>query len=544
VRRIETIEPVSVAFPGPGTAVVDFGQNLNGWVRLTDLGPRNTHLTLTHGEVVDGTGLVSTENLRAFLFATGDLLPAGQVDEVISSGRAGEVFEPRHTTHGFRYVQVDGCAGEVDPASIHAVVVHSDLVRTGSFVCSNDDLNALHEAGVWSFRGNACEIPTDCPQRERSGFTGDWQVFVPTAALVYDVQAFSEKWLANLAADQWADGRVPTVTPNPAGDGPSGVHFEDLAAGSAGWGDAAVIVPWELWRAYGNLANLRDRLPSMRAWVDDAAGTAAGQRHPARVEERPDAAPSERFLWDTGFHFGEWLEPGVRPRPDPSADHGIVATAFLHRSAELVARAAALLAEPAIEATYRGIADGARDAWRREFLAADGRLTIESQANYARGLAFGLIPPALRSAAAGCLAELVAETAGHLGTGFLSTGQLLPALADHGQAEQAYALLQSRGVPSWLGMLDAGATTVWEWWDGVDDGAVRGSLNHYSKAAVLSFLYTHVTGIRLAELNPPFQVPQSRPEPRHQVPASTLRTAWDTSRSSPYQRSPETSQAR
>ncbi|MGY4858248.1 family 78 glycoside hydrolase catalytic domain [Cryobacterium sp. AP23] len=499
VRRIQSIEPVSVTFPAPGTVVVDFGQNLNGWVRLTDLGPRDTRLVLTHGEVVDAAGLVSTENLRAFNFGTGELLPAGQVDEVISAGRAGQVFEPRHTTHGFRYVQIDGCDG-LDPAEIRAVVVHSDLARTGSFSCSDESLNALHEAGVWSFRGNACEIPTDCPQRERSGFTGDWQVFVPTAALLYDVQAFSDKWLDDLAADQWADGRVPTVTPNPAGDGPSGVAFEDMAAGSAGWGDAAVIVPWELWRAYGDLDALRDRLPSMRAWVDYAAESAAVNRHPDRIERRPEAADWERYLWDTGFHFGEWLEPGVRPSPDPRVDHSIVATAFLHRSAGLVAETATLLGEPEIQASYRAIADGARDAWQREFLAADGRLAIESQAHYARGLAFALFPQPVRDAAAARLAELITERSGHLGTGFLSTGQLLPALADHGQLGQAYAVLQSRGVPSWLGMLDAGATTVWEWWDGVDGGAVRGSLNHYSKAAVLSFLYTHVAGIRLDEL--------------------------------------------
>ena len=498
VRRVETLVPASVTRPRPATVMIDVGRNINGWMRLDDLGPRDTHLTLTHGEVLDADGLVSTENLRAFVFSTGERLPAGQVDEVISAGRDGDVFEPRHTTHGFRYVQVDGVPDGWDATGIRAVVVQSDLHAVGEFACSDERLNALHDIGRWSFRGNACDIPTDCPQRERSGFTGDWQVFVGTAALMYDVRRFSQKWLADLAADQWPDGRVPTVIPNPAGDGPSGVVFEDLSAGSAGWGDAAVLVPWELWRSYGDLEVLRRQLPSMLRWVHYAASAAAATRHPDRIAARPETAPWERYLWDSGFHFGEWLEPGVPPRPDPTVDHSIVATAFLHRSAHLSAASAELLGESDAAAECARIADGALDAWRREFVTAPGRLGLESQANYARGLAFGLFPPADRDVAAARLAELIVDNGGRLGTGFLSTGQLLPALADHGQADAAYRTLLSTGEPSWLGMLEHGATTVWEWWDGIDDdGTVRGSLNHYSKAAVLSFLSSHVAGIRL-----------------------------------------------
>lgn len=498
VRRVETLAPASVTRPRPGTAVIDVGQEINGWMRLADLGPRDTHLTLTHGEVLDDDGLVSTENLRAFVFATGERLPAGQVDEVISAGRDGDVFEPRHTTHGFRYVQVDGVPDDWDAAGARAIVVHTDLRPVGAFACSDDRLNRLHEVVRWSFRGNACDIPTDCPQRERSGFTGDWQVFVATAALLYDVQGFSEKWLADLVADQWADGRVPTVVPNPAGDGPSGVVFEDLSAGSAGWGDAAVLVPWEHWRLYGDLAVLRRHLPSMLAWVGYAAGAAASARHPDRVAERPVPGPHEEFLWDTGFHFGEWLEPGVAPKPDPSVDHGIVATAFLHRSARLTSAAAELVGDADVAAECARIADGASAAWRAEYVTAPGRLAQESQANYARGLAFDLFGAEERDLAADRLAELVRRNDDRLGTGFLSTGQLLPALADHGHPDAAYRVLLATGVPSWLEMIERGATTVWEWWDGIDDdGHARGSLNHYSKGAVLSFLHSHVAGIRL-----------------------------------------------
>ncbi|GAA3799965.1 alpha-L-rhamnosidase [Cellulomonas soli] len=544
VRRIEELAPAAVREARPGSVLVDFGQNLNGWVRLTALGPAGTRLTLTHGEHLDPDGLLTTDHLRAFVFSTGQTLPAGQVDEVVSAGRDGDVFEPRHTTHGFRYVQVDGLPSAVGAeqvrAGIRAVVVHSDLAPVGTFACSDPRLEALHEAVRWSLRGNVCAVPTDCPQRERSGFTGDWQVFVATAALLYDVKEFSERWLRDLAADQWADGRVPTVVPNPAGDRPSGVVFEDAAAGSAGWGDAAVIVPWELWRAYGDLDALREQLPAMCRWVDHAAARAAGARHPDRTARRPVPAAHEHALLDTGFHFGEWLEPGVPPRPDPVADHGIVATAYLHRSAHLLARTGALLGLPDVEQRYAALADAARDAWQREYVGVDGRLTEESQAHYVRALAFDLLPPAQRTAAAARLVELIAERGGTLGTGFLSTGMLLPVLADHGHAEIAYDLLTSEDAPSWLGMLAAGATTVWEWWDGVDvDGNARGSLNHYSKGAVASFLYTHVAGIRLVDEPTPGEAAYRRvriaPVPDARLtwaraslatPRGPVRTAW------------------
>ncbi|MEV8376066.1 family 78 glycoside hydrolase catalytic domain [Kribbella sp. NPDC056861] len=489
VRRIRELTPVAVTHPANGITVADFGQNLNGWVRLTGLGPAGTQLTLVHGEQLDAAGLVTTDHLRAFDFATKRPLPAGQVDVVISDGQAA--FEPRHTTHGFRYVQVEGL---VTQPEITAVVVHTELQATGSFQCSDHRLDALHEVAIQSLLGNACDIPTDCPQRERSGFTGDWQVYVATAALTHDVSEFSGKWLRDLAADQWPDGRVPTVTPNPAGAGPSGSPFLDAMEGSAGWGDAAVFVPWELWRAYGDPAVLERQYDSMVRWVDYAANCAAVRRHPDRVSRRPEPAPYERFVWDTGGHFGEWLEPGEIPNPDPAADHGIVATAYLARSAHLLSRVADLLGRREDADRYEVLAAAVRGAWQSEYLTADGVIAVATQANYVRALAFRLVPEDLRTAVADRLAGLVAEADHHVGTGFLSTGLLLPTLADNGHLDAAYRVLLSTGVPSWLEMLDRGATTVWERWDGSD-----GSLNHYSKGAVVSFLYTHVVGLRLPE---------------------------------------------
>ncbi|MFF8022138.1 hypothetical protein ACFZDJ_13635 [Streptomyces sp. NPDC007896] len=283
------------------------------------------------------------------------------------------------------------------------------------------------------------------------------------------------------------DGNVPCIVPR----GPSGVM--DALDGSAGWGDAAVIVPWELWQAYGDLDILREQHPSMTAWVDYAARCARERHHPERAEPDP-------YLWDTGHHFGEWLEPGGTAVIDPTADHADVATAYLHRSADLLSRIAQLLDRTADAARYAALADGTRKAWQAHYLADDGTVTPATQATYVRALAFGLIPDRLCPAAADRLATLVRKAGTHLGTGFLATPDLLPVLADHGHLDLAYDLLLQRTQPSWLAMIDRGATTVWESWEGLaDDGTPQDSLNHYSKGAVISFLHTRTAGIRQLE---------------------------------------------
>jgi alpha-L-rhamnosidase len=213
VRRVQELTPVSVRRLDEHRQVVDLGQNINGWVRLTELGPAGTTIRLVHGESLDATGDVTTDHLRPWVPGVAEPLPAGQIDEVISAGVPGDVFEPRRTTHGFQYVRIEGHPEDLTPQDVTGVVVHTDLRRTGWFSCSDERINRLHEAVVWSLRGNACDIPTDCPQRERAGWTGDWQLFVPTAAFLFDVAGFSTKWLRDLAADQWPDGTVTNVVP-------------------------------------------------------------------------------------------------------------------------------------------------------------------------------------------------------------------------------------------------------------------------------------------------------------------------------------------
>jgi alpha-L-rhamnosidase len=510
-RAVETIRPVAVNRLTAERQIVDLGQNINGHVRLEDLGPTGTTVTLVHGEALDADGDVTLDHL-----GNSDVC-VRQTDRVTSAGREGDVFEPRHTVHGFQYVRVTGHPDRLVPDDVTGVVVHTDLRRTGWFRCSDERINRLHAIADWSFRGNANEIPTDCPTRERNGWTGDWQVFFPTAAFLYDVAGFSVKWLRDLAAEQAPNGCVPNIAPDPL-RARAGHAEEDPAwsyiQGSSGWGDAIVIVPWELYRVYGDVAAMAELWPNMMRWVDFAAQAARTQRFLGRAEARPDPAPHEQYLWDGGFHFGEWLEPDQWGREFWLIDQGHVGTAYLHHSAALLARMGRLLGHDADAARFDDLAANALVAWRAEYLGDDGSLTPDTQASHVRALVFGLVPEALREKTARRLVELVRAAGTRLGTGFLATPHLLPVLADAGHLDVAYDLLFQDKQPSWLTMVERGATTVWEDWEGIaEDGRATASLNHYSKGGVVSFLHRYVAGIQLLDDAPAYRRVRIEPRP-------------------------------
>jgi alpha-L-rhamnosidase len=419
------------------------------------------------------------------------------------------------------------------------MVVHTDLTRSGWFRCSDAALNRFHDMAEWSFRDNACEVPTDCPTRERSGWTGDWQLFVPSAAFLYDVAGFSLKWLRDLAVEQLENGCVLNYAPDPRRwQGPAGTSdFWPLIQGSSGWGDAVVIVPWELWRAYGDAGVLAELWPSMVRWIDYAADAARTLRHPDRAATRPEPMPHEAFLWDGGFHWGEWCEPDTDDiATSLREDQGSVGTAYLYRSATLVATIGELLGHHEDGHRFRTLAADALAAWRAEYIGADGGLTPDSQANHVRALAFGLVPPELRAQTTDRLVELIRGAGTHLGTGFLATPLLLPTLAENGHLDLAYELLGQRTPPSWLAMAERGGTTVWENWEGIDaSGVPHDSLNHYSKGAVISFLHRHVAGIQMLDNFPGYRRFRVAPMPGgglswaeavHDAPRGRIGSAW------------------
>jgi alpha-L-rhamnosidase len=337
-----------------------------------------------------------------------------------------------------------------------------------------------------------CDIPTDCPQRERAGWTGDWQIFTPTAAYLYDVLAFSHKWLSDVSLDQRADGCVANISPCPPAEGFDGRlgALNGSADGVTSWS----APPWDLYQAYGDTSLLSETWGTMTAWVGFAAAAAAGGRHPDRAAARPDPLPHERYLWDTGFHWGEWLEPGGAPADFGAfvrADKSEVATAYLHRSAATLVWVAEVLGLPGEQwHRYREIAAGALDAWRREFI----RRTEPSPCR-PRHRTCGRWPSAWSRRDSGPRwprgsPSSSASRTGHLTTGFLSTPYLLPVLADHGYLE----VRLPASAPGHAAVLahhgDRGATTVWEEWEGVDGhGVPHASLNHYSKGAVAAFLH-------------------------------------------------------
>jgi alpha-L-rhamnosidase len=540
-RVTRELAPASITRLGNGNQVVDFGQNLHGWVRLSRLGAPGTAVVLAYGEALDTDGDVTRDHLRPHDFRRpGQFLDAGQVDSVISSGAPGEVFEPRHTTHGFRYVSVQGLPGDLQPEDITACLVQTDLERIGSFTCSDERLNKLHDIVEWSFLDNSCEVPTDCPQREKAGWTGDWQLFVPTAAYLFDVTGFSRKWLRDVRADQWENGVIANISPSPGPDA-TAAEFMAFTNGSCGWGDAIAMVPWEMYLATGDTGILAENWEAMNRWLGFVRNVAETQRHPSRAAANPEPAPHEEYLWDTGFHFGEWMEPGG-PQPDlfaaRAADHGIVATAFYRNTTNLMARIAQVLGLDIEAGTFATLSENIRQAWETEYLDAAGRVTEASQANCVRALAFDLVSPEHRHTVTTQLASLIRDAGTHLGTGFLATPYLLPVLADNGRLELAYELLMQDSEPSWLVMVDRGATTVWELWNGVDaEGCPHQSLNHYSKGAVVSFLHRYTAGLRQAPGSAGYEriIIEPRPGPgltsartSHQGPRGLIDVQWST----------------
>ncbi|WP_144268133.1 alpha-L-rhamnosidase [Demequina sp. NBRC 110055] len=480
VRATEELAPVEVITTPAGATVLDFGQNLVGHLRLRVSGPAGTVVTLRHAEVLEH-GELALRPLRR----------AAATDSYTLEGTGEEVWEPRFTFHGFRYAQIDGWPGEFDPADVTAVVVGSDMRRTGTFTSSHALLNRLHENVVWSMRGNFLSIPTDCPQRdERLGWTGDIQVFAPTASFLHDADAFLSSWLEDLAIEQTEDGSVPFVVPD---------VLNSAHVGTAAWGDAATLVPWTLFQRFGDRDTLARQFPSMRLWVDWMAGRAG-----------------ENLLWEGDFQFADWLDPTAPPeRPAAAkADKDLVATAHFFRSADVVAQAAEVLGDGEVAARYAALAQRVRQAWLAQYVTATGRLMSDAQTSYALAIAFGIVDDSRRQAMGDRLAELVEQAGYRISTGFVGTPLIADALTDTGHVDVAGRLVLNDENPSWLYPVTMGATTIWERWDSMlEDGTVNPgemtSFNHYALGAIADWLHRRVAG--LAHAAPGYQRTEVRP---------------------------------
>ncbi len=459
IRVTREIVPISVTARESGRYIVDFGQNLVGRVRLTVRGAGfGQRIVLRHAEILDD-GELYVANLRL----------AKATDSYTAAGAEVEVFEPRFTVHGFRYLEVSGHPGVLSADDVMARVLHNDTPWTGHFECSDPMVNQLQANISWGQRGNFVAVPTDCPQRdERLGWLGDAQIFAPTASRNADVAAFLARWLADVVDGQDADGAFRDVAPR--------VSLDREAAPA--WGDAGVIIPWHLWRTYGDRRVLERCFDAMVAWV------AHVRRH----------NPDLRWRHRTGNSYGDWLQIDVTTPRD------VLATAYFARSTEIVAQAAEVLGRHDVAVEHWALHAAIRAAFFESYIDDDGRVEGGTQTAYLLALVFGLVPDDLVPAAVEHLAADVEKRDNRLTTGFVGVALLCPVLADHGRADLAYALLQQEEFPSWGYSIRHGATTIWERWDGWTEhggfqAVAMNSFNHYSLGSVGDWLYGRVAGI-------------------------------------------------
>ncbi len=481
----DIIRPVKLIVTPKGERIIDFGQNMTGYVSLSIKGERGERVVLSHAEVLDKDGNFYTGNYRS----------AKNTLTFVLSGENDD-FKPAYSFQGFRYVRIDEYPErDIDLDGFCAIVVHSELRRTGEFVCGDAKINQLYHNIIWGQKSNYLDIPTDCPQRdERLGWTGDTQVFCRTAGINYDVRNFFKKWLGDLRAEQGEDGSVRGVCPEKFG----GQYHTRI---SAGWGDVATIVPWTLYELYGDKSILEENFELMRRWVEYQHG-----------------AGEEEFLWLGGRHYGDWLaHDSGEDSYEGATSWDLIASAFFAYSTELLVRAGEALGKDMSE--YKTLYANVRRRFREYFmengmpkgsaenlgkpLAAEDRHGM-TQTAITLILHFGLCEDNEREALADKLEELIHLFGDKMSTGFLGTPYILHALSDNGKQELAYKLFFCEKNPSWLYSVNHGATTMWEHWNGIkEDGSfwsdAMNSFNHYAYGCVGDWMYGKICGVEIAK---------------------------------------------
>jgi alpha-L-rhamnosidase len=525
VKRFEELKPISEPVHQrdiiTSRATFDLGQNMVGYVRLKGSAPAGTTVTLKFAEVLNPDGSIYTTNLRG----------ARATDYYTFKGDGEEVWEPKFTFHGFRYVELIGYPGEVNEDTITGIVVHSDMEKTGDFTCSDELINQLQHNILWGQKGNFVDVPTDCPQRdERLGWTGDIQVFAQTAAYNMNVAAFMTKWANDVKDAQNEAGMIPAVVP-------SAISLPD---GGPAWADAAIICPWTMYLSYGDTQILADNYDVMTRFMDFVL-----QASPGFIRCAPD--------FEGWPGFGDWLSINA---PTP---RDLIGTAFLAYDAHLMSQIADVLGKTDDAKTYRQLFNDVKEAFQKRFLKGStvkaGEVTpsqmrqmmdgadaisqgnlkvvdygpVESevfntnlfnptQTSYVLALHFDLLPDDLRTQAANELIADIERRDGHLSTGFVGSPYLPHVMSDNGKLDAAYELLYQKSWPSWLYAVTQGATTIWERWDGyTEDNGFQdpgmNSFNHYAYGAIGTWLYTKVAGINFDPEQAGYKHSIIRPQP-------------------------------
>lgn len=479
--------PAQKIFQTPeGDTVIDFGQNLTGFIETKISGKDGEKLQLHCFETLDAAGNVYTANLR---------LAKETLTYICKEGKE-ELYRPYFTFQGFRYAKIEAFPGEPSAEDFTACAVHSEMEQTGTFSCSNPDLNQLQHNITWGLKGNFLDIPTDCPQRnERLGWTGDAQIFCRTASYIMNTYTFFSKWLKDVAADQMEDGGVPHVVPDiVTGCSDSDWLVGQGTYGAAAWGDVAVINPWTMYLTYGDKKILEEQYDSMKAWIDFMT-----------------AHEDEEGIWSFRLQFGDWValdaEEGSYFGATPT---DLTCTAYYAYSSGIFSKIAGVLGRAEDEQKYRALHDRIVKVFQEHYFDAEGNMTAQTQTAHIVALYFGLTPEQYREKTADALVRLLEKENGHLVTGFIGTPYFCHALSGSGRLKEAYDLLLKEDFPSWLYQVKAGATTVWEHWDGIKpDGTMwspdMNSFNHYAYGAIGEWLYRVVAGIDLDEAEPAYR---------------------------------------
>lgn len=499
VRITKLFKPKKITEPRKGVYVFDLGQNLAGFVRLKIRGKAGTEVTIRHAEVLNPDGTIYTTNLRT----------AKAEEHYTLKGEGVESYEPHFTFHGFRYVELTGYPGKPSADAVTGCAINTDLPVTGMFECSDKIVNQLVSNIMWSQRGNFISIPTDCPQRdERLGWMGDAQIFVRTASFNMDVSSFMTKWMNDVVDAQAPDGAFMDTSP-----------FVDKNGtfGAPGWGDAGIIVPWNIYRCYGDVRIIDEHFEAMERWMNYLA------------EANPDFLRTNRRNND----YGDWLSINADTPKD------LLATAFWAYDASLMVEMAKATGRSEAQRKYEEVFNAVKSAFQKAYTKADGNIHGQTQTAYILALAFDLMPAHLRSAAARFIVDDINAKGGHLSTGFIGVKYLNPALTDMGYLDVAYQLLLNRTFPSWGFPITQGATTIWERWDGwtaekgfQDPG--MNSFNHYSMGSVGEWLYRYVGGIDLR--SPGYKDLTIKPNPHKSLkyaktsyfsPQGLVKTQWE-----------------
>ncbi|MCX7029868.1 MAG: family 78 glycoside hydrolase catalytic domain [Spirochaetes bacterium] len=517
IRVVTTLAPVALTEPSPGVFIYDLGQNFAGWVRMHLEGEHGAEVRFRHAEMLDADGRIYRDNLR--LDPKDSRSGAQQEDRYVCRGNGEEVFEPRFTYHGFRYVEVTGLAYKPSLEDLEGRVVHSDATAAGEFSSSNALLDRIMRAIGWTQDSNLHGVPTDCPQRdERLGWAGDIQVFSQAAMFNRDMAGFFTKWLRDLREGQAADGRIPDFAPH-------ALESEVRFSGNPGWGDAITVIPWRQYVTYGDRRILEESFESARRWLD--------------WSERGNPDLLWRYRQQLTPIYGDWLNadtfkdiPGL-PRKGGEVPKEVYATAWFAHSASLTARMAGVLGRTEDERRYADLSNRVTAAFNRAYVSKDGRIRGDTQAGYALALSFDLLPVRLRPIAARRMVAAFKRYHGALSTGFISTVRMMNELVRWGYAGEAYRLALRREMPSWGYMIDHGGTTIWERWDGWVEG--RGfqnpsmnSFNHYAIGSVGEWVWRTVAGINPCEDEPGCRRVEIRPVPGGGL--TETRAVWRTIR--------------